>query len=605
MAATVARAQAITRRPELARRLPAVTVLAVCAIGAALRFANFGAVPTTPFYDAAVRTMGLSWHSFFYGALDPSGRVSIDKMPLDLWLQVATTKLLGFSSVSLRLPPAIAGALAVVLLYAVVRRAYGRWAGIAAAAALAVLPVSVLTSRSDTMDSVMACLLVLAAWLIVRARPEHRARGVVGAGAVAGLAFEVKLFEAAVALPALAVLAWVALEPPAGRRLRTLALAGLAFLVVAASWPVVASALPGQHPFPQGSTNGQIWNVVLVYNGLHRVGNAPLPATGPGILRLFRTTRPREFGPLLGVELLPALVIGALAVVCAAATALPAGPRDDGRRLRRAVGWGLGSWLVVGTLVASLTGRQFPRYLEAFTPAVAGVIGIGIVVIARAAARRPAAAAALIGAAAAAAIAGRVTGGAPGAAAVAFVLGITAALVAALAIASRERLPAVAAALVVLAALAVPLATSVRLVRAGAGDGEPTGERPAAELDRLSAYLRAHQSGARYEVAGSNILVSAALVIKDARPVLTLTSVGPRELVTPAELAHAGRSGQVRYALLGGRCAPGRRGACLPVVRWVRSHGRDVSRAAGLPRRGLLYRLPQVRSSSAVRPRAA
>src|SRR5262249_25427613 len=160
-----------------------------------------------------------------------------------------------------------------------------------------------------------------------------------------------------------------------------------------------------------------------------------------------------------------------------------------------------------------------PRYLEAFTPAVAGVIGVGLVVIARAAGRRSAAAAALIAAGAAASVAGHFTGGTSGAAAVAFVLGITAALVAALAIASRGRLPAIAATLVLLAALAVPLATSVRLVRTGAGDAEPTGARPAAELDRLSAYLRVHQDGARYEVAGSNVLVSSALVIKDARPV--------------------------------------------------------------------------------------
>jgi 4-amino-4-deoxy-L-arabinose transferase-like glycosyltransferase len=593
MAATVARAQAITRRTGLERRLPAVALLAVCAIGAALRFANFGAVPTTPFYDAAVRSMGLSWHSFFYGVLDPSGRVSIDKMPIELWLQVVSTKLLGFSSVSLRLPEAVAGTLAIVLLSDVVRRAYGAWAGVAAAVALAVLPVSVLTSRSDTMDTVMACLLVLVAWLIVRARPERRARGVVAAGAVAGLAFEVKLFEAAVALPALAVLAWLALEPTAARRPRTLALAGLAFLVVAASWPLVASALPGRHPFPQGSTNGQIWNAVLVYNGLHRVGNAPLPATAPGILRLFRTAPPREFGQLFGVELLPALVIGSLAALCAGATALPASPRDDGQRLRRAVGWGLGTWLVVGTLVASLTGRQFPRYLEAFTPAVAGVIGVGVVMIARAAAQRRAAAAALVGAAGAAAVAGRVTGGPPGAVGVALGLAVAAGLVAAAGIRWRGRVPAIAAALVLVAALAVPFATSVRLVRAGAGDAEVTGARPAAELDRLSGYLRAHQGGARYEVAGSNVLVSAALVVKDVRPVLTLTSVGPVQLVTPAGLAHA----DVHYALLGGRCAPRRRGACLPVVRWVRAHGTDVSLIAGLPHRGLLYRLPQARAA--------
>jgi hypothetical protein len=49
----------------------------------------------------------------------------------------------------------------------------------------------------------------------------------------------------------------------------------------------------------------------------------------------------------------------------------------------------------------------------------------------------------------------------------------------------------------------------------------------------------------------------------------------------------------VRYALLGlAHCRPGHPGyACAPVVRWVRRHGADVSRRAGLPHRRLLYRL--------------
>ena len=78
---------------------------------------------------------------------------------MDLWLQVASTQLFGFSSSSLRLPQLAAGICTVPLLYDLVRRGYGRWAGLAAALAYAVLPATVLTSRSDTMDTVMAALL--------------------------------------------------------------------------------------------------------------------------------------------------------------------------------------------------------------------------------------------------------------------------------------------------------------------------------------------------------------------------------------------------------------------------------------------------------------
>ena len=532
MTSVTAQPERSVARVRVASAAAAGGLFAACVLAAVLRFYAFGRVYTTPYYDAAVRSMGLSWHNFLYGALEPSGQVSIDKPPVDLWLQVASTKLFGFSSVSLRLPPAIAGTLAVPLLYDLVRRGYGHWAGLASALALAVLPASVLTSRSDTMDAVMSALLIGAAWLVVRTRPERRAVAVVGAGAIAGLAFEVKLFEAAVALPALALLAWLALDGGAARRARVLVAAAAAYVATAASWAVVATLLPGRHPWPLGSTDGQVWNAILVYNGLDRFGHPPTSATAPGLLRLFQSGPPRDFGALIGVELSVALLFGALA----APLALRAGAAACDRARRRvALGWGLGAWLVIGTLVASFMGRQWPRYLEAFTPAVAAVLGIGLVSIARAAERRTAAVLALAGCATAAAFCGLIAGGKgqpavavaaghPGAGdgrgtalAVAVAAGLTG-LVLALWAAdarapARRALVAAAAAATLVAALAVPLSTSMRLVRDGAGDSAAAGGMPAAKLDPLSAYLRAHQRGARYEVAGASILKATALII--------------------------------------------------------------------------------------------
>src|SRR5207253_1262469 len=71
-----------------------------------LRLLDLGKVAPDPFYDAAVRSMGLSWHNFFFGAFEPGGSVSIDKPPVDLWLQVASVKALGFSSATLKLQQA-------------------------------------------------------------------------------------------------------------------------------------------------------------------------------------------------------------------------------------------------------------------------------------------------------------------------------------------------------------------------------------------------------------------------------------------------------------------------------------------------------------------
>ena len=82
-----------------------------------------------PFYDGAVRTMGGSWHAFLTGAIDPAATVAVDKPPGYLWLQVAATKVVGFGSVGLHLPAAIAGCVAVVALYDALRTLFGRAAG--------------------------------------------------------------------------------------------------------------------------------------------------------------------------------------------------------------------------------------------------------------------------------------------------------------------------------------------------------------------------------------------------------------------------------------------------------------------------------------------
>ena len=59
--------------------------------------------------------MGTSWHDFLFGALEPGGSVAIDKPAVALWPQVAATKLLGFSTLTLLLPSALAGLAGVAL----------------------------------------------------------------------------------------------------------------------------------------------------------------------------------------------------------------------------------------------------------------------------------------------------------------------------------------------------------------------------------------------------------------------------------------------------------------------------------------------------------
>ena len=208
------------RRPVRPREWALLAVITAAA--AALRLIAIGKVETDPFYDAAVRSMGFSWHNLFFGAFEPGASVSIDKPPVDLWLQVASVKLFGFTPTTLKLPEALSGIAAVPLLFLAVRRIWSTTAGLAAAAALALLPVDVITSRSDTMDGVMMLLIVLALLFAVRACESGRLGWLFAAAAVLGLAFDVKILESLVALPGLALL--VLLGFPGTRRARVLKL---------------------------------------------------------------------------------------------------------------------------------------------------------------------------------------------------------------------------------------------------------------------------------------------------------------------------------------------------------------------------------------------
>lgn len=566
-----------------------VGLVAVTALAFAVRFAAFSKVPGDPFYDGAVRSMGQSWHNFFFGAYEPSAQVSVDKLPFDLWLQVASTKLFGFSSSALRLPEALAGALTVPLLFDTVRRMFGRVAGLVAGLALAVLPLAILTSRSDTMDSLMVALLVGAAWLVVRSVQTSRILPMIGAGAVVGLAFNVKLYEAYLVVPALVGLAVFASTMPWRRLLLGLAGAGAALVVVSVAWIVAATAAPGSHPWPIGSTDGTVWNDILYYNGIDRVtktGSTAASAIDPvGPLRLFGGGGV-HYGSYIGTALVAAIVLG----VAALAYAAPRLWRDGspaGRLRRGGVAW-IVLWLLVGVALFSEMGRLHLRYVEAISPAVAAAIGVAVATLVAGARRGPLAAWLLAAAATVTALLVTVVPPTTNVAAEPYALaGAAVTVVAALALTVWRGKHALAgrgilAAGALVAVLALPVGGAVGVVGSARSDSGAPGYMPPSRLVPLSAYLRANQGSARYEVAMSTVIRAGALVARDGRPVLMLTSVYALPLVTANEFASLVHTGQVKYVLTGrAECVHSARSTCPPAMRWAFRHGTDVSAAAG------------------------
>jgi 4-amino-4-deoxy-L-arabinose transferase-like glycosyltransferase len=182
------------------------------------------------------------------------------------------------------LPQVIEGVLTVLVLYRAVRRLAGPVAGLAAALALAAMPVTVLLGRGNVSDSLLILLLVLAADATSAALSSGKLRWLLLAGGWVGLAFQAKMVQAWLVLPGLA--AAYLLAAPAERwrtRIGHVAAAGAVTVLVSLSWMTAVSLVPAHdRPYADGSRNDSLYEQVFDYNGLARIDGKPLtPAAGP------------------------------------------------------------------------------------------------------------------------------------------------------------------------------------------------------------------------------------------------------------------------------------------------------------------------------------
>jgi 4-amino-4-deoxy-L-arabinose transferase-like glycosyltransferase len=254
------------------------TVLALSAVLNVNKLAQNGYANI--FYSAGVKSMLHSWHNFVFVSFDPGGLVTVDKPPLGLWAQAASAKLFGFSPLSLLLPEAIAGVLAVAALYWVMAPRFGAWAAVAGTLTLAVFPSFVAVSRENGVDPVLILLLILACGAGLRACETGRWRTLVWCGVLVGLAFNTKTLAAYLVVPGIAVGYLVCAPGSLWRRAGQLAVAGLAMVVVSFAWIAFVELTPAaKRPYVGSSTDNTELGLTFAYNGFGRVGGQ---TGGPG-----------------------------------------------------------------------------------------------------------------------------------------------------------------------------------------------------------------------------------------------------------------------------------------------------------------------------------
>ncbi|MCT2586341.1 ArnT family glycosyltransferase [Actinophytocola gossypii] len=254
-------------------------LLAVTAVAVLLYAWSLPANGFAPYYSSGVLSMAGSWEAFFFGAFDPNATIMMDKLPGGFIPQAVAVWLFGPYPWAMALPQVIYGAISVLVMYRVVRLWMGPRAGLLAAAIFAATPLLVSMFGHPMVDGALTVCLVLAADACQRAVHTGRMRWLLLAGVWIGLGFQAKMMQAWMVLPALGIAYLIAARGPVLRRFGHLAAALGVTLVVSFSWTAAMSLAPADsRPYADGTTNDNVWTMVVGYNGVERFG-IHLPGT--------------------------------------------------------------------------------------------------------------------------------------------------------------------------------------------------------------------------------------------------------------------------------------------------------------------------------------
>ena len=511
------------------------------------------------YYSAAAQAGSQSWVAMFYGSLDGSSFISLDKPPLATWLMSLSVRLLGLGSWSILLPEALLGVGTVVVLFLAVRRSFGLPAATIAGLVMALTPVAVLMFRFDQPEALLTFLLVASAWALLRAIDEGRLSWALLAAFLIGLGFMTKFLEAYLVVPGFAA-AWLVSGPGnLRRRLNGLAACAGVLILASAWWVGVVQLIPASaRPWIGGTSSNSVLDLVLGFDGFGRFlsrGAAGAAFAGPpGPLRLFDT----QFAGGIAWFLPAALIaLGAALVTPRRA------PRRD-PRLAASIAWG--GWLIVAGFAFSFAGGVVHSYYGVvLAPAIAALVGALAWELwadrDRRGARLTLAATGIVTLALALVILGESPRSVPWLGpAVLLVGGVTALRF--VAVGAERRPLAVGMAVVLLAAtLAGPASYAAATIGQGHsggdaaagpdGDGTPGVQGGAVATPALVTFLLENHRAERWIVAVRNAPDAAAIQLATGLPVMTIGGfTGDDPVPTQARLQAEVSSGALRYVLV-------------------------------------------------------
>lgn len=260
-------------------------ILLLILIGCLSFFFNFYAISQygtgNEYYAAAIKSMTQSFHNFFFLSFDPAGMVSVDKPPLGLWMQAISVLIFGYHGWAMLLPQALAGTGSCIMLYILTAKHFGRPAGLISSLLFALTPVVVVASRNNTIDMQLIFVLLIAAWFLFKSIDSGKWRYLFLAAVLVGLGFNIKMLQAYLILPAVALTYLFFAKEKVAKRFLAGAISMVIMLAVSFVWVFAVDLYPSSNrPYVDSSTNNTVMELIFGHNGMERINGQ---GTGGGM----------------------------------------------------------------------------------------------------------------------------------------------------------------------------------------------------------------------------------------------------------------------------------------------------------------------------------
>lgn len=298
-------------------------VLALAVSSGLVTLWNLATGERSEYYASIAMSMSKSISNFFFGAIDPAGTISLDKIPGSYWASAIFVKLFGFSTWSISAPNAIATVAVVLVIAFSIRNLYGPRAGLIAGLLVAGVPVAFAVARSNQPESMFVLMLALAFWQALKALKLNSRKHLIFTGAWIAAAFQMYMIVAWAVWPAL-ILAWFFTQQKVGKKIVDLAIAGFTSLGLSLLWIFIVWLTPAANrPYVGGTYSNSPWEMVFGYNALGRFSSE----AGADASSSYRSFTP-PFGGEAGIDrlfnyqlsgqvswLIPASVIAIIALL--------------------------------------------------------------------------------------------------------------------------------------------------------------------------------------------------------------------------------------------------------------------------------------------------